>query len=495
MLEALLVRMRQHLYSESLPVLASYWLRTLCAAGHNRPWWQQLHHSIAAFLSHNRLEEPSREVLLSISLWIELNVIKSGKIPVAPPPLQPPFRSIPAERLLPYVSRILNEWLPVDVAFLLTTEAEFTSVDTPEDAGIPALAAAKALDRLLIRERVSPETLEALLAPEFLSPVHIYPADTEILRDVVLAHLGRPWAPESPRMPAALLGVAADSVLPPDYAQSVRAAALIQTPAGEELHVPLTPDQAREMLRTDPLHIGSVLVTMDGRAWQSSALHSGDRNIVVYTPGERLRIDFTRDHARLTVAWPETPAQWSGPVPVRGPFQIFGREWHASSWEIQRDSTLLHLTFTRILPICESPQPAQPAPCFPRLRPAYIDMAWSEVEQALAESLIRNSLVPIEDMRRTELIPLARSLYALAESVKSTWLSHRKQTETHLRAIRYHQSATAGVYGRPPWRVLPATVQSNLEKTRHNPAAAELLTEIFTELPKTFNQGHPSKAA
>ena len=41
-LEALLARMHQRLYPETIPVLASYWLKTVYASGYELRWWQEL---------------------------------------------------------------------------------------------------------------------------------------------------------------------------------------------------------------------------------------------------------------------------------------------------------------------------------------------------------------------------------------------------------------------------------------------------------------------
>ena len=41
-LNDLLARIRKRLYPETLPVLASYWLKTVYSAGHNLAWWSQL---------------------------------------------------------------------------------------------------------------------------------------------------------------------------------------------------------------------------------------------------------------------------------------------------------------------------------------------------------------------------------------------------------------------------------------------------------------------
>ena len=109
---------------------------------------------------------------------------------------------------MPYVTRLLNAWLPAEVASLLTEEGEYR---TQQDAGIPVLAVGRALERVLIRENLSPGTLEMLLEPGLLSPRYVYPADAEILRDVVLARLGRTWAPVPSVLPATVLAVAAGS--------------------------------------------------------------------------------------------------------------------------------------------------------------------------------------------------------------------------------------------------------------------------------------------
>ncbi len=492
-LEALLARMRQHLYPENLPVLASCWLKTLCSAGHNQVWWGDLNRALRKLLRQKDLDPLYREVLLSVQSWVQTNVLSVDKTPAGRKPLEPPCRHLAPERLIPYVSRMFNDWLPTEVAYLLATEDEF---GIPENGGIPGLAVAKALDRLLVRERLSLETMEMLIAPGLLSPALVYPSDAEILRDVVLAHLGRIYAAAPDVTPAALLGTVAGSALPADYQTAVRSAWLDYSRGREELHVPITAANALEILSTDPVRIGSLIVTMDGRLWQSSALHSGEQNIVAYTPAERLRIDFSDDHARLTVPWPEAPSQWSGVISFPGPFEIFGREWRTSSWEIRRDTILLHLAFSRFLPVSET---LEPAACGPRLRPAYVDMAWSEVEHALSESLLANNMEPVEQMRRAELIPLGRALYGLAESVRNRWLANGKQIETHLRAVRYHEAAAAEVYGRPPWRILPSATQANLTKMRLNPASSELVIELFDEAPKAFSEmarrGHPSQAA
>ena len=105
---------------------------------------------------------------------------------------------------------------------------------------------------------------------------------------------------------------------------------------------------------------------------------------------------------------------------------------------------------------------------------------------ALAESMLRNSRDPIEQMRRAELIPLGRALYAFAESVQSSWLLDSKQIETQLRAARYHEASVALVYGRAPWRILPTAVQARLAKKRLKPDLIELLADCLIQLRHTM---------
>jgi hypothetical protein len=88
----------------------------------------------------------------------------------------------------PYFSRVLNEWLPAEVARLLTAEAGFAGSN---EGDIPALAIATALERTLLREHFSPAILELLFEAAWFSPKYAYPAHLEILRDIVLALLGR----------------------------------------------------------------------------------------------------------------------------------------------------------------------------------------------------------------------------------------------------------------------------------------------------------------
>jgi hypothetical protein len=484
--ETLLVRMRQRLYPETLPVLASCWLKTLCSGGHNRAWWLQLKESMDRAIRQEGLDAFSHDVLLSALNWTEHTVLSRAEPPPARRYTGPPYRSLAPERLVPYIGRLLNEWLPAEVARLLTDEDE--AFESPHD-GIPVLAVAKGIDRLLVRERLSPETLEMFLAPGLLSPRLVYPADVEVLYDVVLALLGRDSVPALPILPAVLLGAIHGSALPAEYEDALGRATYERSEGREELHVPITEEDALRILSHDPVRIGSVVVTMDGRAWQPWRLQRGEQNLIVYAPFDRLRMDCTADHAKLTVPWPEMPSSWPGAGPRPGPFELFGREWHESSWDMDGESTRLHLTFSRVVPIADVP-PRESG----RLQPAYVDMGWSELERALSEAATQGSRDPVEQIRRAELIPLGRALLGFAESLQSNWRWNSRQIETQLRAVRYHEASLVAAYGLVPWKVIPAEVRASLAKRQLKPSSVALITEIFSDVPKAY-AAEPLQAA
>jgi len=301
----------------------------------------------------------------------------------------------------------------------------------------------------------------------------------------VLGLLGRTWASPPPVLPAAVLAVAAQSPLPADYRKAVARASLVQSRHGEEIHVPIEAAQALQILKGDPVRIGSILVSADGRWWESENLQSGEGHVVVYRPGGRLRIDFSADSAKLEVPWPDTQLLWPGAVHFRGPFEIFGREWHASSWETNGERTWLHLAFSGALPIARI-QPAADV-CLRRSRPAFIDMAWAGLENALSAALQQKNDEPIEQMRRGDLIPLGRAVYGLANAVRRRGAAKRQAMETQLSAIRYLQAEVAPVYGRVPWRILPETVRGSLSKDGLDAGLRDLVRQVFEELPENFS--------
>jgi len=482
--EALLSRLRQRLYPETTPVLASYWLKTVYASGYELRGWQKLNNLLKRALAEQPLNGPSREAIIEVQTWIQQTILLTGQVPPASPPRLEPVRSgLHSERLAAYTGRLLNEWLPVEVARLLVNESES---GISQNSGIPALAIARALERLLVRERLSPDTLEMLLQPELFSPQWVYPADAEILRDVVLSLLGRTSAPASSVMPATLLCVAPGSHLPADYREEVRHALLVPRAGTEEVHVPIVPAQALEILKCDQVRIGSILVTMDGRWWESENLQSGEQHSVVYRPMGRLRIDYSADHARLQVPWPEPRLHWSGDVDFQDTFAIFGREWHASRWEQDAERSWLHLVFSRALPVTEI-VPAED-PEFRRSRPAFVDMAWASLENALMSSMRQKSGAPIDQLRHSDLIPVGHGIFGLTESVTSHGLQKREKIETQLRAIRYLEAQISSEYGRVPWRILPAPVRAYFMRTRSYP----LLDQVFDALPEELSKAEHS---
>ncbi len=355
-LAALFARIRRRWYPETLPVLVSYWLKAVYSRGHDLAWWKRLDRLLRqALLEQFPNGDSARPVLLELQAWIEETLLRGGTPPQPQQQKQDPVRvKLDPEWVAPYIGRLLNEWLPVEVARLLVDEG-----DSPmwQGEGIPVLATARALERLLLRERLSPGTLELLLQPGLFAPQSVYPADAEILSDVVLALLGRVEAPAPPVMPAVLLCVSPRAPLPVNFAEAVRHARLVVRAASEELHVPLPATDIREILKEDHLHIGSFLMTMDGRWWESQRVCYGENDSIVYRPMGRLRIDYSADHARLPVPWPETRLRWNGSVSFPQTMDLFGREWRVSRWEEDTQRTWLHLEFLRVVPAMARPAP------------------------------------------------------------------------------------------------------------------------------------------
>jgi len=490
-LDDLITRMRQRHYSETMPVLTSYWLKTVYGRGHRRGWWKELNESLKEVLREQPLDPPSRDALVGLQTWIQQRLL-GGKMPGTSSPRPGPFRAnLNPEWLAPYIQRLLNEWLSAEVASLLVDESEFV---IPRDAGIPALTVGRALERLLVRERLSPEVLEMFLQPELLSPRYVYPPDAEMLRDVVLALLGRTWASPFPVMPATVLAEVTGSV----SGEEVRGAAVVQRNGKDEIHVPFAA-QAPGSLKVFPPQSASVIVTMDGRWWQSQNLDIGEHRWRVYRPGGRLRIDYSGEHAKLVVPWPEARSRWSGAVHFQDPFEIFGREWHAARWEADAERTSLHLVFSRVLPIA-AVNPAADAG-FRRSHPASVDIAWAALGNALGISIAQKGPDAIEQLSRSDFIPLGRAIFGLVESMNKLRMPKREILETQIRAVRYLQTAVSLVYGRVPWRILPDGVRTTILHRCSDPRLLDLLDQVFDGFPKAprpairqkFESGHSGR--
>jgi hypothetical protein len=479
-LEDLLVRMRQRLYPETIPVLASYWLKTVYASGYGRRPWKKLNRLLTRVLGGQLPDGPSRQAIVDIQTWIQQMVLFAVQPPRPKPPQSERIcATLGSDLAGPYINRLLNEWLP---ARLLVNGNAST---LPRDDGIPPLAIGIALEGLLVRERLSPRALEMLLQPELISPHYVYPPDAEILQDVVLSLLGRTGAPPPSVMPAKLLYVGSDSRLPADYREAVHRAFLVRQPGGEEVHVPIAPAQAVEIQKDQQVRIGSVIVTMDGRWWEAENLQSGEQHLIVYRPVGRLRIEYSGGHARLRVPWLETRLNWSGGIPFPGTFEIFGREWHLSQWEQDAEHAWLHLMVSGVLPMTEI-VPAGDARWW-RLRPVSVDLAWSALENALTSSIVQRSREPIERLRHSDLIPLGRAIFGLAASLRSRRLQPYEAIETQLRGIGFLEAQVSPKYGRVPWRILPERVRESFFKIRSYPELVELLNQVFDSLPERLS--------
>ncbi len=472
--DCLLQRMRQRLYPESMQVLTSYWLRTVRAGAYQAAEWRALDHLFQQAIADPRtLATPAVQSLATLREWIGQIRHIDRQPSLRSQPSFGPARQVSSDSLVPYLFRLLNEWLPVEVAHLLVNATE----EGPTQSGIPVVVVARAVERLLLREHLSRATLESMLFPGLLSPRFFYPADSEILQDVVLFLLGQTGAPAPARMPAALLCVSPDAPLSLPYSEAVSGAVLTAGSSGaEELHVSIPRAQALELLKTDHVRFTSAVVTMDGQLWQADKLQTGERDSIVYRPAGRLRIDYSSDHARMVLPWSETRGHWSGPVAFTDRLAMFGREWHISHWEQDTERTLLHLVFVAFLPRTR----------LARSYPAEIDMAWAALERALAESLVRRNLEPMDQLRRPELVPLGCALFGLAESVMSWRARSRNALDTRLRGIRYLSAGLFPTYGPIPWRILPERVRRALLASRiYDP----LVQETFQGLPE--GRGHP----
>jgi hypothetical protein len=324
-----------------------------------------------------------------------------------------------------------------------------------------------------------------LLQPELFSPKYVYPADGEILQDVILFLLGRMSASPRSVMPASLICVAADSQLQANYEEAVHHAFLVPRPGGEEVHVPIAHAQALEILKGESVRIGSVIVTMDGRWWDAVCLQMGELHSVVYRPMGRLRLDHEASQVRLRVSFSVNRLGWPGRIPFPDSFEIFGREWHLSQWEQDSERTCLHLAISRVLPMSEL-VPGSDAR-LRRWQPASVDMAWSDLEDALTRSLVQGRGEPIERLRESDLIPLGRAIFELAVSLMSRPLPTCEVIETQLRGIDCLEAQVSSKYGRVPWRILPAKAQTSFFKIRSDAELLGLLNQVFDSLPERLS--------
>lgn len=474
--------MRRRLYPETAQALAFYWLKTVYAAGYQREEWLALDGLLQQSVTDDAV----------VYLQGRIRGLLNGGSAASSHAGTADSRGTPGpDILVPYVVRLLNEWLPLEVARLLVPEPE---EENRQEAGIPSIAIGRAIERLLLRERLSPATLEAILHLGLFTPQFVYPADLEILRDVILFLLGRTEASTAPVLPAMLLSVAPGAPLAFNYGDAVQHAFLADGAEGEELRVPITSDQAMHILTGDHVRITSVVVTMDGRWWQAGKLGSGEDNTVSYRPMGRLGIDYSADHARLRVPWPEERQSWPGLVSLGAPLDIFGRRWRVAQWEQDAEHAWLNLVFADALPATAIAPDAEPH--LRRSKPASVDMAWTSLEDALAAAVAQNHRDPIEQLRRGELVPLGRALFALTESLMNRRSQKPEAIEARLRAVTYHSAELEESYGHIPWRVLPQAARKALLQRRLYVPLEGQIHGVFEGLPlSTSHPSSPSQAA
>lgn len=474
----LLDRAHRRLYPETTPVLASYWLKTVYWSGYARDEWRELDRLLKRHLAANSpISESCRQALNDIRSWIRNSSQRNRKPETTDPRLGLVFRpNLGSGPLTPYTIRLLNTWLPQEVAQMLVSEPHSTE---PETAGVPVLAIGKALERLLLRERLAPATLEGLLDPQLASPRFVYPADLEMLWDVVLFLLGQTAGVSPAVLPATFLGTPRDACLSGDSPEAIDNAHLVDRPGGPELHIPIKLHQVMQILNDAPVGIGSLVVTADGRLWEAAEVQGGPEDILVYRPRGRPRIDYSADHARLRVPWSEARPSWSGAVHFPNDLEVFGRFWKIAQWENDGAHSWLHLVFSRTVPVTMVPNAAPPD--LRRCSPASTDLAWAELETALALALAQNLWEPIEHLRREDLIPLGRALFSLAQAAVSR--SPVDAIQTSLRRIHFALGGLDPSYGLIPWRILPPPVRKRLLRSRLYSAVLELLQQVFGGLP------------
>jgi hypothetical protein len=104
--EALLVRMRQRRYPETIPVLASYWLRTVYASGYGRRHWKKLNRLLKRALGEHLPDAP-RQAIVDIQTWIQQSALptrRPARVEVVIDQQGVPFSVKSATSLCPIIS-------------------------------------------------------------------------------------------------------------------------------------------------------------------------------------------------------------------------------------------------------------------------------------------------------------------------------------------------------------------------------------------------------
>jgi hypothetical protein len=461
--------MRQRAYCETLPALAYFWLRTVYVSGYDRGEWNQLDGLLRDTLNAGAV---AAAILADMRARIRQDGLLTGNAPAPDPPALTDSPVPYPDSLVPYFVRLLNEWLPKEIAQLL--------IDESEEQAIPALAAGRALERLLVRQQLSRRSLEFALEPSYFSARFVYPGHYEILRDVALFLLARTAPAPDAAGAAYLLCSASDARLFDNYAEAVRRATVAGGGDEEQLEVPITPAQSKALLGGDGFQVASIVVTMDGRWWQAHRFRGGEQNAIVYRAGGRLRIDFSGEQVKLGAPWLERRSSWSEAARLPT-VELFGREWRTIQWDQDQDRTWLALAFLAPLPVTRLAPGVETS--LRRCRPAFVDITWTALENAVSLALAEGDARAVEQLRRDEVIPLGRSLVALCET-----LAGRDRTpeavEGRMVAVAFHVSALEPVYGKVPWRILPKWVRDKLLSRGLHPMLEERLRAVFEQVPE-----------
>jgi len=176
---------------------------------------------------------------------------------------------------------------------------------------------------------------------------------------------------------------------------------------------------------------------------------------------------------------------WPGRIPFPDRFEIFGREWHLFQWEQDSERACLHMVVSRVLPLTEI-GPGTDAR-LRRWQSESVDMAWSDLDDALTSSLAKGSSEPIERIRHSDLIPLGRAIFELVVSLMSQPLPPCEVIETQLRGVDCLNAQVSSKYGRVPRRIIPPTAQESLFTIRPHPDLLELLNQVFDSLPERLS--------
>lgn len=451
----LIARLRRQLYPETARVAGYYWLRTVYESGYGPLEWLALNAAL-----ERELAAPEFHIAATLSEMrecLQAELLHRTSVPAAPAA----FRSrqsrppLPDRELRIYFIKLLNEWLPRELASRLLESGE--GENTGDRAGIPALEAARTMEALIVRDRVSTEDFDAVLDDGFFSPASVYPGDYELLRDVVLCLTGRMDSPPLPILPA--VPVWAHTAGP---ASATRPEAFRYVSGSGEIELAIGPEAVARILGESPVRLPSCLATMDGRWWHSDFVTAGASSAIIYRPHGRVVLDYSHDHVRFRAPWPDRMSAWHGPLALPT-LELFGRRWTPRRFEQDSAGAAIEFECAGILPVRLT-----------RTRPASVDMAWDAVATAVADSMAKRTADPIDALRNEDLIPVARAIWLLAECARNP-RAHSDLTR-RFNAVRFHLAALDGGYGRIPSSVVPRRVRFTI-------AGIEGAASVFDSAP------------